>query len=256
MFRPVNDMLEAHEDYGNSYYLGTVVKNDDPLGMMRIQVNVPGLYDTALGEVPWVGAKKDSPFGFGDGYGVYGCPQIGSTVIVELQGGDEHKALYMTFPTAKSKNPNFGSPTLWGFQDPAGNMVIYNMQAKTYTFVTASGARIDIDGGANRTTSVNNDTDNVQGNWTVNVSGNATIKSGGNIDFEASGSATYKASAHHFIGPIDGNATISAAGDITDLTGSGNTRTVGNMRTVYDGHDHPYTDDGNPMTTGKPNQQI
>ncbi len=251
MFHPANEQMQAHEKYDQGYYLGTVTANNDPLNGMRIKADVPGLFDTSLGDVPWIGPLKDSPFGFGKGYGTYGVPQVGSTVVIELQGGDEHRPLYRTLPTVPNANPMFAGANVWGFEDPAGNIVIYNLQTKTYAFITASGARVDIDGSGNRTTQVANDTENASGSWTVNVSGNATIKAGGTIDIEAGGTATYKAASHVFQGPVTGDSTIAAAGDISDNTAGGG-GTMRNMREVYDTHTHDY-DDG---VTDVPNQQV
>lgn len=249
MFTTANDLLVAHEDY-SGYFLGTVVSNEDPLNLMRVQVSIPGLYDPSLGPVPWVGPIKDSPFGFGTGYGTYGCPQVGSTVIVEFQKGDPHRALYQTLPTALCPIPLFNNPNVWGFQDPIGNYQIYNLATKTYTFFLSSGVQISVDGSGNRTTSTKNDTENVNGNWTINVTGNANIN--------VSGNATYKAALHQFNGPVQMDSTlvvdstVAAGGSITDETSLGNTRTVADMRQVYDTHTHPYND-GN---TGVPNQPI
>lgn len=242
MFNTPNDLLIAHEDY-SGYFLGTVVDNNDPLNTMRIKVNIPGLFDSNQGAVPWVGPIKDSPFGFGSGYGTYGCPQIGSKVIVEFQNKDPHKALYQTLPTALSPIPLFNSPNVWGFQDPIGNYQIYNLATKTYTFFLANGARIDVDGSGNRTTQVANDVENCN-NWTVNVSGNANIN--------VSGTASYTAGQHSFHGPVvmdqtlQVTSTIAAGGSITDETSLGNARTVADMRQIYDEHRHTIPD--NPDT--------
>lgn len=267
-FNSVNDSISHQENYGQGYYIGTVTANNDTIGIGRVQAHVDGLFDADQGEVPFVGPIKDSPFGFGKGakgpYGVYGMPQVGSTIKVELQNGDEHKGLYSTLITAQSAHPWFNSPARWGFVDPAGNSLQIDMNTGAWTWTHQSGDSIAYDGSGNVVRVVKgsetdqitgNSTKTVGGGLTFNVTGNATINCN-QFDLNASGSATYKASTHTFLGPITGNSTIAAAGDITDLTGSGNTKTVGNMRTVYDNHDHNYTDDGNPMVTFKPNQPI
>lgn len=260
-FSSVNDTLSHQQNYGQSYYIGVVTANNDAVGIGRVQAKVPGLFDTDQGEVPFIGPLKDSPFGYGVGpkgpYGVYGVPQVGSTIKIELQGGDENKALYTTLLTAKSVHPWFSNnPNRWGFVDPQGNSLQVDMQAGSWTWTHQSGDSISYDGSGNVVRVVKgNSTDNVSGSIVFNVSGNATINCQA-FNLNASGAATYKASAHHFVGPIDGSSTISAAGDITDLTAQGNTKTVGNMRTIYDSHTHNYTDDGNLMVTQRPNQQI
>lgn len=259
-FNSTQDSLSNQENYSQGYYLATVTANNDTVGIGRVQAKIPGLFDPEQGEVPFIGPIKCSPFGFGRGpkgpYGVYGTPQVGSTLKVELQNGDENKALYTTQITAQSAHPWFNNPNRWGFVDPGGNSLQIDMQSGAWTWTHQSGDTIAYDGSGNVVRVVKgNETDNVSGSITFNVSGNATINCN-SFNLNASGDATYKASAHHFVGPIDGSATISAAGDITDLTAQGNTKTVGNMRTIYDSHTHNYTDDGNPMVTQRPNQQI
>lgn len=268
MFHAPNDLVQSAEKYEDGHYIGTVVSNQDPEGIGRIQANVPGLYDSSLGPIPWIGPDKDSPFGFGTNtkgaYGVYGSPQEGSIVRVILQNGDEHKPLYRPLLTVPNANSTFASPTVWGFSDPDGNIVIYDMSAHTYRFVTAGGAVITIDTNANRVTTVGNDTTNTK-NWTVNVTGNASISASGNASVQASsnvtvqagGTATYTAALHKFNGPIQANETISAGGDITDDTNSGNGQTMADMRVIYNEHTHTGTDShGDSFTTNPPQPQI
>src|SRR5271168_4462456 len=150
----VHDSMKHSEDYSDGYYLGTVTGNTDPLGIGRVQANVPGLYDPTLGPIPWIGPIKDSPFGFGVGpkgpYGVYGSPYVGSQVKVELQKGDEHNALYTPFPTVPAANPAFASPFTWGFQDPSGNQLLVNLQTGMWTWTHSSGDTISYDSAGDR----------------------------------------------------------------------------------------------------------
>lgn len=259
-----NETINSREDYGQGYYAGTVTANADPKGLGMVQVTVPGLFDTQNGAVPWVGALKDSPFGFGTGpngqYGVYGSPQVGSVVKIELQGGDPHRPLYTTLYTAPNANTQFASPTVWGYKDPDGNVMIYDMAAHTYLFTTRTGASIEIDATGKRITTVNGDLETSNGNWQVNVTGNAGITASGSatiqaatVNVTASGNATYTAALHTFNGPIVTDSTIAAALDITDSTSLGNTQTMANMRQFYDTHQHYYDDDAE---TSVPIQQI
>jgi hypothetical protein len=263
-FNSTNDTLANQENYGQGYYIGTVTANNDTIGIGRVQAHIEGLFDTDQGEVPYVGPMKDSPFGFGKGakgpYGVYGMPQVGSTIKVELQNGDEHKGLYSTLITAQSAHPWFNTPSRWGFVDPAGNSLQIDMSTGAWTWTHQSGDSIAYDGSGNVVRVVKgNDTDQVTGNSTqtigggitFNVTGNATINCAA-FDLNASGTATYKASAHTFQGPVTTTSTLAAAGSITDETSAGNTKTMADMRQIYDIHDHQY-DDG---TTSPPNQQI
>jgi hypothetical protein len=263
-FNTANDSFASQENYGGGYYIGTVTANNDTVGIGRVQAHVEGLFDTDLGEVPFVGPIKDSPFGYGSGpkgpYGVYGMPQIGSTIKIELQNGNENQGLYSTLITAQSAHPWFNTPSRWGFVDPAGNSLQIDMSSGTWTWTHQSGDSIAYDGSGNVVRVVKgNDADQITGNSTQTIGGGITFNVTGNaqincasFDLNASGTATYKASVHQFQGPVTTDSTLASAGSITDETSGGNTKTVADMRQVYDIHTHQY-DDG---TTSVPNQPI
>jgi phage baseplate assembly protein gpV len=256
-FHTATDTIKNTEDYSKGYYVGVVVANNDPLGLGRVQANVSGLYDNTAGPIPWIGPHdRQSPFGYGTSaknpYGVYGVPPIGATIKVELQNGDEHKALYSTLHTQPNANPSFMTPNLWGFQDPDGNIVVYDIQAHTYHFGTAGGLTVDIDAQGNRITATDADTTNTKGNWSINVQGNASIVASGNFTMQAGGTATYTAASHQFNGPINASSTIAAQGDITDQVGTGNSQSMAAMRTTYNTHRHHYDDNGSDNVTDVP----
>jgi hypothetical protein len=186
----VNDSVNHKEDYGQGYYAGTVSVNTDSLGIARVQASVPGLFDPTQGAVPWIGAIKDSPFGFGTGpkgpYGVYGFPQVGSTVMVELQNGDEHKPLYQTLYTQPNAHPWFNVPTRWGFVDPSGNSLQVDMSASTWTFTHSSGDQISFDATGDRVTLIQgNDNLTVNKALTIIVQGNCLVQSNTRVDVQA-----------------------------------------------------------------------
>lgn len=186
----VNDSINHAEDYGQGYYAGTVTVNTDSVGIARLQANIPGLFDTSNGAVPWIGAIKDSPYGFGTGpkgpYGVYGFPQVGSTVMVELQNGDEHKPLYRTLYTAPNAHPWFNVPTRWGWVDPSGNSLQVDMAAGSYVFTHSSGDTIAIDATGDRVTVI-------QGNDSLTVNKQITTLALGNIEVTSQTRQDYQA---------------------------------------------------------------
>ncbi|MGL2861184.1 hypothetical protein ACQKA8_08810, partial [Helicobacter pylori] len=113
-----------------------------------------------------------------------------------------------------------------------------DMSAGSWVWTHVSGDSISYDGSGNVVKVVKgNDTSNIQGSIQFNVSGNTTINTT-NFNLNASGTAVYKASTHQFQGPVVTDSTIAAAGDITDETASGNTKTIGDFRRVYDSHIH------------------
>lgn len=186
----VNDSVNHKEDYTQGYYAGTVSGNTDSLGIARVQASIPGLFDPTQGPVPWIGAIKDSPFGFGTGpkgpYGVYGFPQVGSTVMVELQNGDEHKPLYQTLYTQPNAHPWFNVPSRWGYVDPAGNSLQVDMSASTWTFTHSSGDQISFDATGDRVTLIQgNDNLTVNKALTIIVQGNCLVQSNTRVDVQA-----------------------------------------------------------------------
>lgn len=196
----VNDRLSDAEqdDKYEGLVVGTVVENNDPLGIARIKVQVPNLYDNDQGPIPWCLPSKKSPFGQGPGYGVYGTPKVGSPVRVSLQGGDPQHPVYECDEyLAAHANTKFSDPNTWGFKDPGGSELWVNMQTGAWEFTHQAGSTVKHDGtgnfslhvakdatidivgnetttiGGNRTTAVQGDqTDTIQGNSTETVQGN------------------------------------------------------------------------------------
>ena len=221
-----------------------------------MQANVPGLYNTATGPVPWIGPIKDSPYGFGKGakgpYGVYGSPAVGSQIKVELQKGDDHNALYTPLATVPSANPAFASPQTWGYQDPSGNQQLVNMATGSWTWTHSSGDTINYDSAGDRVTVV-------KGNANETISGSLSLTVQGSANINVTGNATYTAAEHVFNGPVTMSKTLMVAQDITDNTGTGNAETMKSMRTSYDEHDHEVLDvqtGGSTITTTIPSPQV
>lgn len=155
MFDTLNNALFLIDSNGDKWFKGKVKTNVDPLNLDRIQATVPGLFDPDLGDIPWIGPCKLSPFGFGSGYGVFGTPAVGSDVAVCLQGGDPHYPMYMHIQCFA--NPGeFPSGTTWGFKDPAGNKLV--VTGKEWHFTTGGGYDLDVDPSGNFTLSTPDDT--------------------------------------------------------------------------------------------------
>ncbi len=207
MMDSLNDRLaNAEEDAKDTgYIIGTVVDNVDPLGLGRIKVNVPNLFDHNSGDVPWIGPHKKSPFGIGSGFGTYGSPAIGAQVRIKLQDGDPHYGLAeadeYSLPNA---NPKFKSPQTWGFKDPSGNELFVNMEAQDWQFTHSSGLTLKYDAQGNLRLHVPKDsTTDIVGVQTETVTGNS-VKTVGGSDTQT----------------ISSGLTISVTGDTT-ITSSG-----------------------------------
>ena len=275
-FGTVNDSVNHKEDYSSGYYVGTVTSNTDTLGIARVQASVDGLFDPTQGPVPWIGSIKDSPYGFGTGskgpYGVYGFPQVGSVVKVELQNGDEHKPLYTPLYTQANAHPWFNVPSRWGYVDPAGNSLQVDMSAGTWLWTHQSGDTISFDSSGdvvrvvkgNETATISGNQDStIQGSVQDTISGALTFQVTGAVNINcssfsltASGNASYTAAVHQFNGAVIASSTISAGADITDNTAGGNSQTMANMRSIYNEHYHVYDDNGSEADTDPPTPQI
>lgn len=144
----LNDMMGAAQDYDGKRFKGVVVENDDPEGLDRVKASVPGLFDE--GELPWIGCVKASPFGQGPGFGVYGVPEKGSAIEIQLQEGSaSHPISYGYLTDRSTVNPEFAGPMVWGYKDPSGNKLRVDRAAGTYEFTHQSGTTHKIDNSGN-----------------------------------------------------------------------------------------------------------
>ncbi|QRE00338.1 baseplate hub subunit [Burkholderia phage BCSR5] len=150
-FVALNDLLKPEEgdEAKGRWYLGTV-RQVSPDGTGMVKAHVPGLFDMDAGDVPWIGQLKQSLFGVGAGFGMYGAAQPGAKVTVILQDGDPNYPAYIGGVLNKDDVPDeFKSPSVWGFKDPKGNKLVVDLASGTFRFTHSSGAYISFDGGGN-----------------------------------------------------------------------------------------------------------
>lgn len=138
MFDNLNEALKFRQGYSGNYILGTVKINIDPLKKDRVKVEATGLYDPGLGDIPWVGTLKNSPFGQSKTWGVYGAPYEGSDVALELQEGNPDYPLYHSIQRYEPPE-EFKKDKVWGFKDPKGNWVRFDLQSGEVVVNSASG---------------------------------------------------------------------------------------------------------------------
>lgn len=198
----VNDILGDTTDYEKAWLLATVVDNNDPLNTGRFKAEIPELYTE--GELPWIGFVKNSPFGVGPGFGVYGSPAIGSVALIRLQeGSPEHPICTGFILLSQHSDPAFKSPHVWGFKDPSGTSLVVDMEADTWTFTHKTGVTLKI---------------NAQGEVQVQATkydfrGHATFHDGVDVhgDIRQDQGSIYTGSVnlttHHHIGRGNGNPT-------------------------------------------------
>lgn len=186
MINSANDRInEATTDATDEgYIIGEVVENIDPDGIGRVKVKIPQLFDIGQSAVPWIGAHRQSPFGFGPNFGVYGSPQIGSKIRVKFQEGSAHYGLSEADEYNKAiANSKFKPPDTWGFKDPSGNELFVNLTTKAWEFTHASGTSIKYN-------AQGDDTQDIKGRLDITVASTTTIKSGGRILFDSPSTET------------------------------------------------------------------
>jgi hypothetical protein len=203
----VANAIDDSKDEG--YIIGVVTDNNDPLGINRIKVNVPNLFDTNQGDVPWIGPAKKSPFGQGTDYGVYGSPAIGSKVRIRLQNNDPHYGIYEADEyVAADANPTFASPNTWGFKDPSGNQLLVNLETKGWQFTHSSGLMLNYDADGNRTSAIpGNEEETISGNETHTVTGTLSISSTGAMSISSQANISITSSASITISGTSVNIT-------------------------------------------------
>lgn len=193
----------AGQDYKGTLFLGRVVNNNDPEGIGRFQVSIPGLYDE--GEIPWIGGNRYSPFGVGSGFGTYGSPAVNSTAVIMLQDGDANMPICLGFILTNSdKNGAYASPFTWGYVDPSGNNLLVNMQTQSWTWTHSSGTNYNVNADGDLTV-------NVVQHQVVNVTGNATLNVDGSNQINVQGDNTIVVHGNTHI-TTDGTTTVYSGG--------------------------------------------
>lgn len=167
--------------------LGTVINNNDPLHLDRIQVEIPELFNPDMGELPWCMPAKNPVFGQGATWGLYGVPAVGSTVIIELQDGDSNFPVYRSFAQIQPNvNAEFDTPNKWGFIDPSGNKLFVDMETQTFQFTHSSGSVLTFSEGKQVTISCADITANVENTASVNCTTSNVNCTTSNVSSETS----------------------------------------------------------------------
>ena len=125
-------------------YLGVVVDNDDPKGLMRLRVQVPEV----LGEETTGWCLPCSPYA-GAGVGLAAVPPMGSLVFVEWSAGDTTRVPVWSGGTwADGEGPEDAGPDTLVLVTPGGHAVRLHDEsgAEAIEIEAASGAKVVMDG--------------------------------------------------------------------------------------------------------------
>jgi hypothetical protein len=125
-------------------YLGVVVDNDDPKGLMRLRVQVPEV----LGEETTGWCLPCSPYA-GAGVGLAAVPPVGSLEFVEWSAGDTTRVPVWSGGTwADGEGPEDAGPDSLVLVTPGGHAVRLRDEsgAEAIEIEAASGAKLVMDG--------------------------------------------------------------------------------------------------------------
>lgn len=150
-------------------YRGTVVSNDDPLGLGRLQIEVPSVLGTS--RLSW--AMPCVPFA-GEKVGFLALPAKDARIWVEFEGGDpDHPIWVGCFWDDRSHLPEDPfDPAHKVFRTKGATVTLSDADAdRGVTITTADGMtvrigpqKIEIDNGAKATITLQGNTTSINGN--------------------------------------------------------------------------------------------
>lgn len=117
----INMLYKGLEHLGRYYseYRGYVVDNEDPEGMQRLQLVIPGIADNPMDEWVW-GTGQFS----GQGYGCQILPQKGDMVFVVFEFGNPNKPLWKHGHFGANEIPKeLRNPKIYWFKTPGEILV-------------------------------------------------------------------------------------------------------------------------------------
>lgn len=158
---------------------GKVVANNDPEKLGRIKVNIPGIFQGSVNDLPWVRRKQDT-FLCGADCELFDVPEIGSIVEVSWRY-DNDTPMYSGAPTNKKQTSSIFTnnyPYESGFK--FGKMYI------------------KFDKGTNLLT-ISNGKTFIQ----CDPMGKISLIGDGDIDIMAKGAINYTAIQHNFLGSVN-----------------------------------------------------
>lgn len=262
-------------DLGKILFSGTVVTNNDPLQLGRVQVTIDQLYDNvAQASLPWAVPLLNPSLSATSTAGVFGVPDVGSILGVIMLNGDPKfpayiGSLWTTANTKAESKTNY--PNRYGFRDETGNVFIVDKTAGTVIFTHHTGSIVEFDNSGDIQITSDKDTDvttensgnlnltvagnvvaNVTGNTNITVSGNLTASVSGTTALTSTGAATWKVPAGlvitgnvSVVGLVSATENVSSTGgDIIDSSG----KTMSGLRTNYNNHLHTGVSTGSSDT--------
>lgn len=137
-----SESLERHADRFYGKYRGLVTSNQDPLGLGRLQAQVPEV----LGDVQSGWALPSAPYA-GTGSGLFTVPPAGAGVWIEFEAGDPSRPIWSGTWWANGEVPidQQGSPAQTAtkiLRSESGLIVSLDDAAQTITLSDSAGTNI------------------------------------------------------------------------------------------------------------------
>lgn len=222
----------ASPPYGNVHSFptaesqpATVISNDDPSGLGRIQVSFAWQKETS-GKTPWIRMTNSHS---GGGKGFYFVPEVGEEVLVAFEGGNAEKPFVlgsMYNGSASSGYATSGNDKKV-IQTRSGTKVILNDAEGSVFIEDPSGNTWLMDGKGNIKVNAPNDMSITVGkNLDINVGENMSTKIGANEDISI-GSNKTETIAKDYI-QTSQNKNVTVKNDKTDNVGENYRQIAGN----------------------------
>ncbi len=211
----LNNLAQQEKtDLGVSFFLGTVVSNEDPDKLRRVKVTIPSLLVGEVSELPYIAPFLCGPIPTGSNAGSYSLvPRVGDKLLVGFQQGSLLHGYYFGSPTQKStlvSDFSTNYPNRYGFKDHSGNVLFVDTQSNQVQFKHSTGTLITIQSNGNL--DIVCPTSNVTAN--VNVVGNVNVTG----DIKVTGDTI-----------MTGDLTVTDQTNLSNLGINGDTRGVGNV---------------------------
>lgn len=209
----------------------------------RLKVRVYGIHDDLSdSDLPYAIIIRPIFRGASSNVGEFLIPRVGSEVMCFFDGGDSRSIFIMGEAlTGAVLISDFSESSIYGYEDEHGN--VYSVDSSGNVTKKNVGNITSTIGGE-VTITANKDVN-------VTVGQKVTVTVGGSTHIIIDGSSvTITTSKVKIVGDLEVDGTIMSTGSIksnSDVIDSHNS--LSSLRNVYNSHTHPYTDNGNPMTT-------
>lgn len=217
----VSDVIRGQfSDPLKRQHRGKVVDNKDPEMKCRIKVQIPGLLEGSIDDLPWCLPVFNSGFGESDKFTHIIIPEIGTELAIEFPSGDTQLPHYSSRWHINEVPEPFKTnyPDRYGYIDRNGTYYYNDKKTKEFKFHHYSGFEFIIDD---------------KGNFRLETPGNGRSKVKSTWDFIVPDKAKFQ------------TKMLESTGHVKDSV-----RTMQGDRDIYNGHTHP----GYHGPTAPPNQ--